>query len=254
VSGGPIITLLTDFGSADSYVAEVKGVLLGRAPGATLVDVTHQIPPGDILAAQYVLARAWHRFPEGTVHVAVVDPGVGTARRALAARARGHHFVGPDNGLFTPVLADATVVALPVPPDAAPTFHARDVFAPAAAALALGTPAERLGTRVGDPLRRGPAEPVERGAMVVGAIVYVDRFGTLVTNLPASYAGQTSDVRILEWSLGAARRTFADVPPGTAVALVGSGGALEIAVRDGSAARALGAGVGTLVKVTLTDR
>src|SRR5881397_2033688 len=135
----PLITLLTDFGTSDSYVAEVKAVLLSRALGAALVDVTHQIPPGDVRAGQYILARVWHRFPRGTVHLVVVDPGVGTARRALAAETAGQFFVAPDNGVLSSLPAGARFVALPVPVGAAPTFHARDVFAPAAAQLANGT-------------------------------------------------------------------------------------------------------------------
>src|SRR5437867_2927878 len=115
----PLITLLTDFGTSDSYVAEVKAVLLSRALGAALVDVTHQIPPGDVRSAQYVLARVWHRFPEGTVYLVVVDPGVGTSRRALAAEAAGHYFVAPDNGVLSPLPADARFLELPVPPGSA---------------------------------------------------------------------------------------------------------------------------------------
>ena len=117
-----VITLLTAFGSADSYVAAMKGVLLTRAPGATLVDITHQVAPGDVRAGQYVLARAWHRFPAGTVHLAVVDPGVGTPRRGLAGMAAGHHFVAPDNGLLSFLAADARFVSLPVAAGAAPTI------------------------------------------------------------------------------------------------------------------------------------
>src|SRR5215216_1898353 len=117
-----VITLLTDFGTADSYVAETKGVLLSRAPAAVLVDVSHEVSPGDVRAAAYILGRTWHRFPAGTVHMAVVDPGVGTSRAALALRVRDHYFVGPDNGLFTPVLRDSEVeaVALPTPAIASP--------------------------------------------------------------------------------------------------------------------------------------
>jgi hypothetical protein len=254
VSSGPIITLLTDFGTADSYVAEVKGVLLARAANTVLVDVTHEIPPGDVLAAQHVLARTWHRFPAGTVHVAVVDPGVGTARRALAAAAGGHGFVGPDNGLLTPVLQGATVVSLPIPSDAAPTFHGRDVFAPAAAALAQGAAIDRLGPRVRDPEVRSPPEPAEVGGVARGAVVYVDRFGTLVTNLPATMAIRARAVTLLTHALGPVRRTFGDVPVGAAVALVGSGGTVEIALRGGSAARALGVGVGAEVRLTLRSQ
>src|SRR5689334_6571207 len=118
----------------------MKGVLLSRAPTATLVDLTHAVPPGDIRAGAYLFSRIWHRFPPGTIHLAVVDPGVGTARAALAFAARGHLFVGPDNGLFSSVFPDAAleIVSLPIPPGAAPTFHGRDLFAPAAGALASG--------------------------------------------------------------------------------------------------------------------
>src|SRR6266516_2133330 len=149
----PIITLLTDFGTADSYVGEVKGVLLSHVHGAALLDITHQVPPGDLRAGQYILGRVWHRFPQGTVHLAVVDPGVGTARRALAAGAGGHFFVAPDNGLLSCLPADAHFVSLPIPPSAAPTFHARDVFAPAAAQLAIGASLTQLGHAITDPYR-----------------------------------------------------------------------------------------------------
>jgi S-adenosylmethionine hydrolase len=147
--GTSLITLLTDFGLSDSYVAEVKGVLFTRAPGATLVDITHQVPPGDVRAGQYLLARAWRQFPKGTVHLAIVDPGVGTSRRALAASAGEHLFVAPDNGLLS-FLENPRVVSLAIPSTAAPTFHGRDVFAPAAAALATGVRLEDLGSAVTD--------------------------------------------------------------------------------------------------------
>jgi len=253
VSGGPIITLLTDFGTRDSYVAEMKGVLLSRAPDAVLVDVTHEIPPGDVLAGQYVLARTWQRFPAGTVHLAVVDPGVGSERRALAAAAGGHGFVAPDNGLLTPVLAGATIVALPEPTGAAPTFHGRDLFAPAAAALALGTAIEALGVTIHDPVRRSPPEPTERDGAMIGHVVYVDRFGTLVTNLPGAAAARARVVWIGAHTIGPLRHSFSDVRPGVPLALVGSGGALEIAVRGGSAADTLAAQVGMEVRIPLGD-
>src|SRR2546422_5340934 len=144
-----LITLLTDFGSADSYVGEVKGVLLSQVHGAALVDITHQVPPGDVRAAQYILSRVWHRFPQGSVHLAVVDPGVGTDRRALAASTAGHFFVAPDNGLLSFLPPDAHFVGLPIPEDAAATFQARDVFAPVAGPPPPGAP----------PAPRGPPPP-----------------------------------------------------------------------------------------------
>src|SRR3989442_14077926 len=146
-----IITLLTDFGPVDSFVAEVKAVILSRAPDVTLVDISHDVPPGDIRAAQYLLSRAWKPFPAGTIHLSIVDPAVGTERRALAAEAGGHRFLAPDNGLLSFLPPDARFVALPVPRDAAPTFHGRDVFAPAAAALRSGEQLEQGGATIKPP-------------------------------------------------------------------------------------------------------
>lgn len=246
-----IITLLTDFGTSDSYVAEVKGVLLSRAAGggAILVDVTHQVSPGDVRAGQFLLARAWHRFPPGTVHLAVVDPGVGTVRRALAAAAGGHWFVAPDNGLLSFLPAGARWVSLPIPADAAPTFQGRDVFAPAAAALAAGARLEDLGSPITDPSISPLPSPHHDGVAVVGEVLYVDRFGTLISNIPGDAVEPGVRIRVGGGTdVGALRRTFGDVERGTLVALVGSGGTVEIAVRDGSAARLLGVGVGAEVR------
>jgi len=249
-----LVTLLTDFGTSDSYVAEMKGALLCAAPGTTLVDVTHAVPPGDVRAGAYLLGRVWHRFPAGTIHLAVVDPGVGTDRAALALRAHGHYFVGPDNGLFTPVLRDAAVeiVVLPTPDGAAPTFHGRDLFAPAAAALARGAELASLGTPLGSiPQRLAYTEPHYEGKSVVGEIVYVDRFGTLVTNLTKEWVPPYAVLEVEDLDIGPLRRTFGDVPTGGLLAYVGSDGAVEIAVRDGSAARRLGLGVGGRIRARL---
>lgn len=249
-----LVTLLTDFGTSDSYVAEMKGALLTAAPHATLVDVTHSVTPGDIRAAAYLLGRVWQRFPAGTVHLAVVDPGVGTERAALALATRGHFFVGPDNGLFSYVLRDAEVqiVSLATPDGAAPTFHGRDLFAPAAAALASGVALAQLG----EPFARMPArlasgEPHYEGKCVVGQVVYVDRFGTLVTNLTPDLVPPYAIVEVEGLEVGPLRRTFGDVPTGGLVAYAGSGGQVEIAVRDGSAARRLGMGVGGRIRARL---
>ena len=242
-----IITLLTDFGLSDSYVAEVKGVLLSRAPSATLVDITHQVSPGDLRGGQFLLERAWHRFPAGTVHLAVVDPGVGTARRALAGTAGGHSFVAPDNGLLS-FLEKPRFVSLVIPVDAAPTFHGRDVFAPAAAALANGERLEDLGTPITDPHHSPLPAPRGDGIGVVGEVVYVDRFGTLISNIPGPEVEPGVRIRLAGTDVGALRRTFGDVERGTLVAFVGSGGTVEVAVRDGSAARLLGVGVGAEVR------
>jgi S-adenosyl-L-methionine hydrolase (adenosine-forming) len=249
-----IVTLLTDFGTADSYVAEMKGVILTRSPTAVLIDITHGIHPGDIRSAAYVLGRTWQRFPRGTVHLVVVDPGVGTNRAALAFSAQGHFFVGPNNGLFTPVLHDAEVeaVVLPTPEGASPTFHGRDVFAPPAAALAGGTSLSALGEPfAGLPERLAYTEPHYEGKSIVGEIVYIDRFGCLITNLTTELVPPYASMEVEDLDLGPLRRTFNDVTNGGLLAYVGSGGAIEIAVRNGSAARRLGVGVGGRVRARL---
>ena len=248
------ITLLTDFGTGDCYVAEVKGALLSAAPDLTLVDVSHDVAPGDRRSGAYILGRIWHRFPAGTVHLAVVDPGVGTQRAALALAAHGHYFVAPDNGLLTMVLRDAEVriVTLATPDGASPTFHGRDLFAPAAAALATGTPLAELGEPfAGMPERLVYTEPHHEGKSVVGQVVYVDRFGTLVTNLTPALVPAYAVIEVEGLEVGPLRRTFGDVPTGGLVAYLGSGGEVEVAVRDGSAARRLGMGVGGRIRARL---
>jgi len=251
-----IVTLLTDFGLTDSYVAQMKAVLLARAPGATLVDVTHLIPPQDVRAGAFHLWAAAPAFPPGTVHLAVVDPGVGTARRALAARTRrGDCFVGPDNGLLVPALErlgglDAAV-ALAVEGRASHTFHGRDVFAPAAAALAAGEPLEALGSR-SDLLDRSAAFPVPRrtAAGLRGSVLASDAFGNLVTNLPADALPRSFDVHVAGRTIrGAPHASYEAVPPGKLLAVVGSASLLEISVRGGSARSLLRARVGTGVVV-----
>src|SRR5213594_292913 len=166
-----LITLLTDFGTTDSYVGEVKGVLLSQVHGAALVDISHQVPPGDVRAGQYILSRVWHRFPQGSVHFAVIDPGVGTERRALAASAAGHFFVAPDNGLLSFLPADAHFASLPIPSDAAATFHARDVFAPVAGQLALGAPLSHVGHPVTDVHRSPLPAPRHYGTILIGEVI-----------------------------------------------------------------------------------
>ena len=234
-----IVTLLTDFGTADGYVAEMKGVILSAAPEVGLVDVSHDVAPHDVECGRLAVARYWRRFPPGTVHVAVVDPGVGTERAALAVESDGRWLVGPDNGLLSPalLLAGARAVALPVPARAAPTFHGRDVFAPAAAALASGTPLDALGVPADAPLvRRTPEARRQADGSIAGEVIAVDRFGNAITNLLSRSGGE---IVVGGRALGL-RRVYADVPAGSPVALTGSNGLIEIAVRDGSAAQALG--------------
>jgi S-adenosylmethionine hydrolase len=235
----PLITLLTDFGTADGYVAELKGVLFSGAPESQVVDLSHEIPPHDIEFARLTVARYWRRFPAGTIHLVVVDPSVGTERAALAVESEGRFLVGPDNGVLSPALLMASARALrrPIGPTASRTFHGRDVFAPAASALATGTPLESLGAPLADPVVRRTKEAMRReDGAVVGEVIAVDRFGNAITNL----VGARSGVVAAGGRPVPIRATYADVQPGAAVALVGSIGLLEIAVRDGNAAATLG--------------
>lgn len=243
----PIVTLLTDFGTADGYVAEMKGVILSGAPGTDVVDLSHDIPPHDVHAARLAVARYWHRFPPGTIHLVVVDPGVGTARGAIVVASDERFLVGPDNGVLSPALLrpGALALALRVPPRASATFHGRDVFAPAAAAPARGEPFESLGTVHASPTRLRTPEPVrEVDGGIRGEVIVIDRFGNAVTNIVVRQPGTVT--------VGAQavpmKRTYGDVASGDPLALVGSNGFLEIAVRDGSAAHHLGLSRGSVVR------
>jgi S-adenosylmethionine hydrolase len=241
-----LITLLTDFGTSDGYVGEVKGVLVSGAPGVTVVDISHEVGAQDVEGARLAVARYWRRFPKGTVHLVVVDPGVGSARAAIAVASDGRYLVGPDTGVLSPALVarDERVVALPLPAHASNTFHGRDVFAPAAALLAAGTPMEELGIPFDTPIIRRTPEARRLGdGRVLGEVISVDRFGNLITNIVAMNGGS---VDIASRSLEV-RRAYADVRAGELTALVGSLGFVEIAVRDGSAARALEVGRGAPV-------
>jgi S-adenosylmethionine hydrolase len=264
-----VLTLLTDFGTTDWYVAAVKGTVLRLAPGAhQLVDLSHQVPPGDVETAGFLLAAAAPCFPAGTVHLAVVDPGVGSERRLLAVATGGPRdalFLAPDNGLLTPFLAGTdTVVRSIERPDlyqSAPgrTFHGRDRFAPVAAALLSGLPFAALGPEVDDPLTL-PADPPRREAdRLTGRVLHVDRFGNLVTDIPAEWlpeepstpfstpffaevAGHRATVRAA---------CYRELPPGVPGVLTGSLGTLELSLDGGDLARAWQVGRGAPVQVRL---
>ncbi|GIW42495.1 MAG: hypothetical protein KatS3mg076_3072 [Candidatus Binatia bacterium] len=255
-----LVTLLTDFGTRDAFVGIMKGVILGICPEAKLVDLTHEIPPQDVLAGALVLRSAVGYFPQGTVHVAVVDPGVGSRRRGLAVRTRKAWLVGPDNGILEPaarllgvrecfVLSDPRYF-LPRP---SRTFHGRDIFAPVAAHLARGVEGRELGKPTKLPRRLRIPTPRRRGRTLSGEILYVDRFGNLFTNVTARdlefFSGKKLSVSISSGRSIPMKATYSDVRPGAPVALVNSWGHLEIAVRNGNAARELGLGRGAPVRV-----
>lgn len=240
ITPAPCVTLTTDFGTADGYVGAMKGVIATRAPGVPICDITHELPRHDVAAGAFALAQAAPLFPEGTVHVVVVDPGVGGDRGAVALRAGGQFFVGPDNGVTElvcprPEAARAIEAEAFRRPEVSRTFHGRDVFAPAAAALAAGARLEDAGSKI-ELAGALPGAGPEGGDRVV----HVDQFGNLITNVAGARVGAGA-ARV---SIGGARPpvvgTYADVEIGDLLAYVGSAGTLEVAVREGSAAARLG--------------
>lgn len=250
----PILALLTDFGTADGYPGVMHGVILGHAPTARIVHLSHEVPAQDIVAGAWLLHTAWRSFPLGTIFVCVVDPGVGGARRALACAVDGRYFVGPDNGLFSYVYADGTlgvVVQLDNPRyhlgGGSATFHGRDIFAPCAAHLANGTPLAVLGSPVDAAtlVTFALPQPVWQGATLLAHVTHIDRFGNLLTDVaPPLTAGVLAAPQVAA-QIGAAQvtargRTFGDGAPDTPLLLADSSGHLAIAVRNGSAAALLG--------------
>jgi len=263
-----VISLTTDFGLSDNYVGLMKGVILSVCPGATVVDVTHGVPAQNVVAGALAIERLPLDFPAGSVHVVVVDPGVGTARRPVAVQVGAHVFVGPDNGVFSLVLpaqeaaVQAVVLDRPVfhRPRVSATFHGRDVFSPVAAHLAAGVLLRAVGSAAGGLKRLALPEPegLTSGETTLRLTVLdVDYFGNLITNLRQQAFetwqrdGRISTVQIEAGgvSCGHLRHTFGEVPEGALVAYWGSTGRLEIAERNGSATRRLGLGRGDAVVI-----
>lgn len=253
-----IITYTTDFGSRDPYVGIMKGVVLSRLPEARIVDLTHEVPPQNIGVGAFYVAHSWSWFPTGTVHVVVVDPGVGTERRILLVRRDGQVFLAPDNGVLAGVIGpgaevtelDVEAVSLPV---RSSTFHGRDVFSPAAASLASGTPPAACGIpleRRGGETSAWP-EPERTGDFISTEVLLVDHFGNLITALvPDEREGD-----LAAWVVEIAGctvpvlKTYGAASPGDLLALVDSYGHLEVAVRDGDASKRLGVGAGAALKL-----
>lgn len=261
----PGITLTTDFGLTDWFVGAMKGVILGLAPRCPVIDLTHGIPSGDIRAGAFALAAGYGTFPKGTIHVAVVDPGVGSERKAIAVRTRDHVFVGPDNGVLSQALATEQVMEIrrldntnlfrePL----SQTFHGRDLFAPVAARLSRGLAFAELGQRVEGYQKLVTLKPRITPTRVSGEIVYVDRFGNALTNLQASDLATLGDGALM---VSAARRRaipvrafYQAVPAGKPLAILGSSGVLEIAINGGDAACQMKLGAGDTVHVTRGPR
>lgn len=256
-----IVTLITDFGLGGEYTGAMKGAILNINPSCQIVDITHAIPPQKVLQAAFVLRQAYSYFPPGTVHMVVVDPGVGTSRRPIVLGKEGYFFVGPDNGVFT-FLLDGEVAGYELArteyflSPVSATFHGRDIFAPVAAYLSLGFAPRRLGPRVTDLARASWPVPRRQGRRLQGKILYTDAFGNLVTNIDREEYGplltaQPLVIRGKGWSIAGLSRTYGEVPPGRPLALFGSSGLLEIAVREGDARRQLALDEGDGITVTL---
>lgn len=243
----PPLTLLTDFGTADYYVGAVKGAILSVNPNVPIVDITHEIPAQDIEAGAFTLLAAYKAFPRGTIHVAVVDPGVGSTRRPIIVTANDQFFVGPDNGIFSYICAHRTFHVTAEKyfrPNPSSTFHGRDIFAPVAAALSTGVAPEEFGPEINDEVRLPPLETPLR-------IIHIDRFGNCVTNIrPETSAGKSLSIN--GNTITAFRNFYGEAPPGELFAIWGSAGFLEISINGGSAAQVLAAKRGDAI-ILATD-
>jgi len=260
-----VITLMTDFGNKDGFVGTMKGVIWQICPSAQIADISHEIAPQNIREGAIALWRAAPFFPADTVHIAVVDPGVGTRRRPMAARLGNMYFVGPDNGLFTPFIENAIAkgeprrfVTLDQPrwflPKVSRTFHGRDIFSPVGAYLASGVPLEALGTIFDDPVLLPLSQPEPTAQGYTAHISVVDVFGNCTTDLPASaIAGHEIEIRVKGKTVRGLSSSYGHHQPGELIALVDSEDFLEVAVVNGSAANALNAQVGDEVEVIFTN-
>ena len=246
-----IITLTTDFGLSDFYVAAKKAVLLRHNPSATIIDITHNVPRHDILCGSVTLERAIDGFPPGTIHLAVVDPGVGTHRGLLIVRINKSIVLCPDNGLITWAWhrhQPASVRQLTwQPKSASATFHGRDILAPVAAMIAAG----RLISHLSRPILSPILLNVQPAQSRRGQIIQIDHFGNATTNIPIEFirSYRPESIHLGPRKIGPLHRTYADVPPGHPIALINSSGLLEIAIRDGSAAKKLRLRVGDTVQL-----
>ena len=258
--GRPVIALLTDFGTRDHYAGTMKGVALGVCPDATLVDISHEVPPHDVLAGALELAACYRYFPAGAIFLVVVDPGVGSSRRGIAADAGDFKFVAPDNGVLTMVLDETPprkVVELTerryARPTVSRTFEGRDRFAPAAAWLAKGIELTALGRPAAGIQRLAIAQPIVQADRIDGEVLRVDRFGNLITNIDRrtfdQLAGGALDILVGGLAVSRVVSTYADAPPLEVCALFGSTDHLEVAANGASAAGELGAGRGAAVQI-----
>lgn len=256
-----IITLITDFGTRDGYVGVLKGVIAGINPDAPVIDISHEVAAQDISEAAMILRDSYRYFPKETIHLVIVDPGVGGSRRPIIVETQDYTFVGPDNGVFTPIYESGEVLRVTeitnrgmFLPQVSSTFHGRDVFAPAAASLSKGVPISAFGPEITDYVRIKASSPEFRGDVMVGEVAYVDSFGNLITNIDKdaffSFTGnERFDIGIKGRSISALKKTYSESEKGELLALIGSSNRLEIAVNQGRAEDTLNAGKGWPVEV-----
>ncbi|MBM4341174.1 MAG: SAM-dependent chlorinase/fluorinase [Deltaproteobacteria bacterium] len=247
----PIITLLTDFGTKDHYVASMKGVILRINPRCKVVDITHQVEPQDIVGGAFLLANAFSYFPEGTVHLAVVDPEVGRARKSILIVTKNYFFIGPDNGLLEPAAKKDGIERIVVLtdkkyflPEISATFHGRDIFAPVAGHLSLGIAPPAFGKKAGDCERLDVGQPEIRGNRLTGRVIHIDHFGNLISNIEKEEFIRFIKDRPFLISAGkkmiqSLKRGYYEGNKNVPIALFGSGGYLEISVREGNAQKML---------------
>jgi S-adenosyl-L-methionine hydrolase (adenosine-forming) len=258
----PIITLTTDFGLSDHFVGVMKGVILGIQPAAQIVDISHGVQPYGIADGAFTIAQAYRYFPKKTIHVVVVDPGVGSARRPLLAEMAGQYFVAPDNGVLSMIFAREEPKVRHITSErfflhpVSRTFHGRDVFSPVAAHLAAGVTPAKFGKRIEDYLQASFDKPAHTGKHTwTGVIVKADHFGNLATNF---HIDQFASIRTHAFSLNAGLKaitrlalTFSECAPGELFVIIGSSGYLEVAASQGSAAKALGCSAGSPLELTI---
>jgi S-adenosylmethionine hydrolase len=260
-----VITLLTDFGLKNGFTGVLKGVIWKIAPQVQIADITHEITPQNIMEGAIALWRAAPFFPSGTIHIAVVDPGVGTARRPIAAEIGEQFFVGPDNGLFTPLIEQAEHQGQPVRvyhlekpqfwlPEVSNTFHGRDIFSPVAAHLAAGTPIEEMGIQIHDPVRLPLPHPIRTKKGWLGQVVLIDHFGNIATNLGGELITGAKNValELAGITIVGLVRSYGDRKPGDVVGLIDSEGFLEVAEVNGNAAQSLQVSVGDSLELVIS--
>lgn len=256
----PLITLLTDFGLKDHFAGVLKGVIASIAPETRVIDISHEVEPYGVAQAQFLLSQSWPYFPAGTIHLAIVDPGVGSARRPIFVEAYGHRFVGPDNGMFGDLMTAPTAKVRLIAnsslflPAVSATFHGRDVFAPVCAHLSLGVAASTVGPLIQDAIRQTAGQAVQTSATSwTGEIIHVDRFGNLITNLSVNCISERGHfvLKVASYELRDQAASYSGIMRGQPAVVAGSSGFLEIAANQDSAARLLAIGVGARTQLNL---